>query len=436
MKKKFRAAIYTLGCRTNQYESDAIAKRLCEAGFEICDFSEAADVYVVNTCSVTAEADRKSRQLIRRGMSKNPDAVTIVTGCFAQLDPEAAAALGADLVCGNRNKLDAAEYAIAAMKEKQAAKIAVPEIDTMPIEEMSAAIGGKTRAFLKIEDGCDNHCAYCIIREARGRVVSRETGDILCEAKEMTAAGVKEIVITGTEIASYGRDGGKYTLCDAISAVCESGVGRVRIGSIEPSVLKPELIDRLCGLGAFLPSIHLSLQSGSDAILAAMRRKYNSQQVLENVRYIREKLPDAEFSADVIVGFPGETEEDFAETCRVAREAELYHMHIFPYSDRRGTESASMQGKLSAAVKSDRLARLSELGEELAAKVYGRYLGESRTLEVLFEERVGNYYVGHAQNMLEVKVETDEELAGRVFACKPVEYVGGAMLCSLGEEKK
>ena len=436
MEKKFRAAIYTLGCRTNQYESDAISRRLYEAGFEICDFSEAADVYIVNTCSVTAEADRKSRQLIRRGKAKNPDAVTIVTGCFAQLDPAASAELGADFVCGNRNKLDAAEYAVAAMKEKQTARISVPEIDSMPIEEMSAAQSGKTRAFLKIEDGCDNHCAYCIIREARGRVVSRAPDEIFREAKEMVDAGVKEIVVTGTEIASYGRDGGKYTLADAICAVCESGVRRVRMGSVEPSVLKPEFIDRLRGCKAFLPSIHLSLQSGSDAILAAMRRKYNSRQVLSAVRYIREKLPDAEFSADVIVGFPGESEADFAETCRVVREAELYHMHIFPYSDRRGTESASMKNKVSAAVKSDRFHRLSAIGDELAANVYGRYVNEARPLDVLFEERDGEYYVGHAQNMLEVKVKSADELSGRTFYCMPEEYIGGAVICRLGEEKK
>lgn len=437
MEKKPRAAIYTLGCRTNQYESDAIAEKLESFGFEICPFSEKADVYIINTCSVTAEADRKSRQLIRRGRHKNENAVVIATGCYSQLNPDKASELGADFVCGSRNKLEAADYALCAVREKNIEKkISIPELDLMPIEEMSAAGNGKSRAYLKIEDGCDNKCAYCIIRQARGAVVSRNPDDIFEEAAEMVRSGCKEIVLTGTEIASYGRENGKYTLSDAISAVCESGAERVRIGSVEPSVLKPDFIGKLAGHKNFMPSFHLSLQSGSDSVLCAMRRKYNRSQVLSSVRLIRNTFPDAEFSADIIVGFPGESDEDFKDTCRVAEEIEFFHMHIFPYSDRKGTESEKMKNKIDAPVKNKRFDELSSLGESLAKKTHEKYISEKRVLSVLFEECDGEYYIGHAQNMLEVKVKTKRELAGKIAGCIPEKYIGGALECVLSEENK
>ncbi|MBQ9510117.1 MAG: tRNA (N(6)-L-threonylcarbamoyladenosine(37)-C(2))-methylthiotransferase MtaB [Clostridia bacterium] len=434
MNKKPCAAIYTLGCRTNQYESNAIAEKLVGLGFNICDFSEQADVYIINTCSVTAEADRKSRQMIRRGKKLNPEATVIVTGCFSQLEPRVAAELGADFVCGNRNKLDAADYALKAINKKTKKEIKVPDIDSMPIESMLASQAGKTRAFIKIEDGCDNRCAYCIIRTARGGVVSREPEDITREAKKMVAGGVREIVITGTEIASYGRDSGKYTLADAIAAVGESGAERIRIGSVEPSVINAEFVEKIAAVPAFLPSFHLSLQSGSDRILAAMRRKYNSAGVLKSVELIRAAYPDAEFSADIIVGFPGEGEDDFECTMRLAESIGLYHIHIFPYSDRRGTEATKMGGKISAQVKNDRFDRLDALSEKLAEARYGEYIKNGKSLDVLFEEKSGEYYVGHAQNMLEVKVKSEEDLTGRIFSCVPREYLGDCALCEPGRE--
>ena len=431
MKKNPCAAIYTLGCRTNQYESGAIAEALAANGFEICDFSEKADVYIINTCSVTAEADRKSRQMIRRGKKQNPDAVVIVTGCFSQLSPDDASKLGADLVCGNRNKLDAVEYAVKAIKEKSEKEIKVPDIDSMPIERMLAVQAGKTRAFLKIEDGCDNRCAYCIIRKARGGVVSRDPDDILKEAEKMTAGGVKEIVITGTEIASYGRESGRYSLADAIAAVGKSGVGRIRIGSIEPSVINSAFVGKISEIPAFLPSFHLSLQSGSDKVLAAMRRKYNSSMALDSVKLIRKAYPDAEFSADIIVGFPGETDADFADTMALAEKIGLYHIHIFPYSDRRGTEAAEMKNKVPAEVKTARFELLDALAGKLAERRYGKYIEEKRKLSVLFEEKNGEYYVGHAQNMLEVKTTSNEDVTGRVLTCVPEKYLGGSVLCRI-----
>lgn len=431
-----RAAIYTLGCRTNQYESDAIARALCEAGFEICDFSETCDVYIVNTCSVTAEADRKSRQLIRRCKKQNKNAVVIAAGCFSELNPEGAASIGADIVLGNRNKMRAVEFAVKAVSGKTEKAVLSPTAESLPYEETCALCGGKTRTYLKIEDGCDNHCAYCIIRKARGAVVSRPPENILREAREMVGAGVREIIITGTEVASYGRDGGGYTLYDAVKAVCKSGVERVRLGSVEPSVLRGELPEKLSGFPNFLPSFHFSLQSGSDKVLAQMRRKYNSRQAAEAAENIRRIFPGAGFSADIIVGFPGEDEDDFLATCRLCEEIGFYHLHIFPYSDRRGTEASARKDKIGADIINERSDRLFALGEKLSARAYGRYLGTGRAPRVLFEQRMGEYFFGHAENMLDVRVKTEDDLSGRIFDCIPEKFEDGALICTAAEEIK
>lgn len=369
MERKPRAAIYTLGCRTNQYESDVVAEKLSLSGFDICNPNEKADVYIVNTCSVTAEADRKSRQFIRRGKHSNPDAVVIAMGCYSQINPQKAFDLGADFVCGTRNKLDAVDFAVRAVADKLSErKIAVGDLSDMPLEKMFMSSFSGERAYLKIEDGCDNHCAYCIIRRARGSVVSRDPSEIEAEAEALVRSGCREIVLTGIEVASYGRDGKDYTLSDAVAAACKGGAERVRLASLEPSVLTEELINSLKSHKEFLPSFHLSLQSGSAEVLKKMRRKYNPDMVRHSALLIKNAFPDAEFSADIIVGFPGESEKDFEDTCRLAEDIGLYHIHIFPYSDRAGTESEKMTDKISPDVKSRRAGELARLGEALSEK--------------------------------------------------------------------
>ena len=272
---KYTAAFATLGCRTNQYETDALAEKMKTAGFEVRSFSEKADVYVINTCSVTAEADRKSRQFIRRAKGTNPDAIVIVMGCYSQLNPDQVKELGADYVCGNRNKMSAVEYALGALSGKEKRRTQVLDLKNAPYENCGIVGIEKNaeRAFLKIADGCDNECTYCIIRKARGPVVSRDPEEINKEAQVFAQNGYKEIVLTGTEIASYGREKRRYTLKDAISAVCRAdGIERVRIGSIEPSVLREDFIEYLASEEKFMPSFHLSLQSGSASVLARMKR--------------------------------------------------------------------------------------------------------------------------------------------------------------------
>ncbi len=435
MERKPRAAIYTLGCRTNQYESDVVAQKLGMSGFDICDPTEKADVYIVNTCSVTAEADRKSRQFIRRGKHLNSDAVVIAMGCYSQINPQKAFDLGADFVCGTRNKLDAVDFAVRAVADRlPERKIAVGELSGAPLEKMFMSSFSGDRAYLKIEDGCDNHCAYCIIRRARGGVVSRDPAEIEAEARAIVRSGCREIVLTGIEVASYGRDGKAYTLSDAVAAACRGGAERVRLASLEPSVLTEELINSLKSHKEFLPSFHLSLQSGSAEVLKKMRRKYNPDMVRHSVGLIRKAFPEAEFSADIIVGFPEESEKDFEDTCLLAKDIELYHIHIFPYSDRAGTESEKMTGKISPEEKSRRAGELARLGEALSEKVYTKYIKNKTELSVLVEERRGEYLFGHAQNMLDVMIKTDKELHGKTVKCIVVAYKNGYAEAELAEE--
>ena len=433
----YSVAFATLGCRTNQYETDALAEKMKAAGFVLRDFSEKADVYVVNTCSVTAEADRKSRQLIRRAKTTNPDAVVIVMGCYSQLEPDRVSELGADYVCGNRNKMTAVEYALDALSGKENRRTRVLDLSNAPYENCGLVGIEKNaeRAFLKIADGCDNECTYCIIRKARGPVVSREPEEIKKEAEIFAKNGYKEIVLTGTEIASYGKENRKYTLRDAISAVCSAeGIERVRIGSIEPSVLREDFIEYLASEEKLMPSFHLSLQSGSASVLARMKRKYNPEMVLKSVKKIRSLMPDAGFSADIIVGFPNETEEEFEETCRLVKEIGLYHAHIFPYSDRKGTEASLMNGKVPSEVKNRRLSVLSEICKESAEEQFKFFMDNRIPLSVLFEEKKNGMWLGHAQNMFDVEYDSPEDLCGQTLILLAKEYRNGVVTAtSLGE---
>lgn len=427
---KYTVAFATLGCRTNQYETDALAEKMKTAGFEVRSFSEKADVYVINTCSVTAEADRKSRQFIRRAKSTNPDAVVIVMGCFSQLNPDKAEELGADYVCGNRNKMSASDYALKALDGKENKKTQVLDLSSAPYENCGLVGIEKNaeRAFLKIADGCDNECTYCIIRKARGPVVSRDPDEIKKEAEIFAENGYREIVLTGTEIASYGRENRRYTLKDAISAACSAdGIERVRIGSIEPSVLRDDFIEYLASEEKFMPSFHLSLQSGSAGVLARMKRKYNPEMVLKSVGKIRSLMPDAGFSADIIVGFPGETEEEFEDTCRLVKEIGLYHAHIFPYSDRKGTEATAMGGKIPAEVKNRRLDVLSEICRESAEEQFKFFVDSKMPMSVLFEEKKNGMWFGHAQNMFDVEYDSTEDLKGQTLVLLAKEYRNGVV---------
>ncbi len=428
-KRKPRAYIYTLGCRVNQYESAAVAAELEKYGFEIAENDADCDVYIINTCAVTAESEKKSRKFIRHAAKQNPYAAVIVMGCYSQIAAADAAKIdGVRLVLGNRNKLRAAKYAADFVSLSAADnRIEIAELGNTPIENMRIYHTENARAFVKIEDGCDNKCAYCIIKDARGGVVSRLPEDICEEIRGLVSAGYSEVVLTGIETASYGKDLDGIGLSELILKIAEiDGVHRIRLGSLEPSVLKPALVDTLASCEKFMPSFHLSLQSGSSKVLAAMRRRYNADMAMNAISYIKEKIPAATFTCDIIVGFPGETEEDFAETEEFARRAGFLHMHVFPFSPRKGTEAASMPEQVPENIKTRRASELAELGAVLADVVYEAnrdYHGA-----VLFETYENGINRGHTEHMLEAELEGDD-LRGKEVRVYAAEIKNDRLIC-------
>ncbi|MBQ2735338.1 MAG: tRNA (N(6)-L-threonylcarbamoyladenosine(37)-C(2))-methylthiotransferase MtaB [Clostridia bacterium] len=397
--------IYTLGCKVNQYESEAIAELFAAEGFSLRAPTEPCDIYVINTCTVTAESDRKACQFIRRAIHKNPNAYVLVTGCLSQTQPARVAAIeGVDYICGNADKTSvvaAAKELIAGGKKRNCAAVSVVAPDALGFEKMNITRFDRTRAYIKIEDGCENKCAYCIIPKARGKIRSKTPADVLDEVRTLTENGCQEIVLTGIETASYGKDLNGYTLADLLSEIDEiEQVGRIRLGSLDPSLMKQAFVDRIAKLNSLAPHFHLSMQSGSDRTLARMRRKYNTQMALDGMRRLREAIPNVQFTTDMIVGFPGESEENFAETLDFIRQAEFLMIHVFPYSRRAGTEADRMDGQIPETVKHARVKRLSEEQAKIRAKILTRQIGARA--DVLFETiRAGTAY-GHTPNFIEV----------------------------------
>jgi threonylcarbamoyladenosine tRNA methylthiotransferase MtaB len=431
-----RAAVLTLGCRVNQYESDAIAGRLTELGAELCAPSEVADIYIINTCTVTAESDRKSRQLIRRCIKKNPLAIVGVTGCYAQAFPEGAEAIdGVAFVCGNDRKLSAADKAMALARNRAAeiCRIDVGDIFASSFEKMAIdKPESRTRAFVKIEDGCESKCAYCIIPYARGKIRSKHPEDVIREVTDIARHGCREVVLTGIETSSYGKDlDTSYDLADLLAAVDTiDGIDRIRLGSLDPAAMTEDLIDRLAGLNKLMPHFHLSMQSGSDAVLKRMRRRYLSETALKRLNYIRKKIPHVLFSTDLIVGFPGETDEEFEETMEFCRKAKFYHLHIFPYSKRAGTPAATMPNQVAEDVKDRRLATLSAQQAEIRETLAREAITNQPQVNVLFEAWDKESIYGHTENFIEVKAPVDPSLSGEIVPVRLIGYEKGICICN------
>ena len=416
MDKKYNASVCTLGCRVNLYESEAIADRLTELGFQIKDFSEECDVYIINTCTVTAESDRKSRQMIRRAKKKNPNARILVCGCHSQIFPDKTGAIdGVDYVGGTTDKMRLADIAAELVKTKKNdfAEICVGDPFTAEFESMAATSQDRTRAFLKIEDGCNNKCSYCIIPKARGRVRSKPIDDVIKEVGMLVANGYKEIVLVGIETAAYGEGMG-YSLIDLLEKLEEiDGLERIRMGSLEPAYLKRNIIDRLALLKKPMPHYHLSLQSGADRTLNAMRRRYNTKMVAETVSYMREKIPKVTFGSDFIVGFPGETEADHKNTLEFVDSLEILNSHIFSYSIRPDTEASSMKEQNSEEIKSKRHGELQFIAETMKKRCIEGFIKNKTEMDVLFETEKNGEWYGHTENFIYVKVKSDEDLGGR-----------------------
>ena len=388
-------AIYTLGCKVNQYETQAMETMLQQAGYELVQTG--ADVVIVNTCAVTAESGRKSRQAVRRLMGQNPGALSVVCGCFSQIEPDEAKALGADIVFGSGDRRGLVDAILAA----------VPTVnlddpfERRTIEALPAgAVSGRTRAMLKIQDGCDNFCTYCVIPYARGRVRSLPPADVAAEAERLAAEGFLEIVVTGIEIASYGKDlPGKPRLADAVEAAATAAPRvRVHLGSLEPTAVTEEFCSRLAELGNVCRHFHLSLQSGCDDTLRRMNRKYDTARFYEACCLLRRFFPGCALTADLIAGFPGESDEEFAETMEFLKKCEFSYVHCFPYSARPGTKAAAMEGQISREEKERRVM----LARALTTQMQRTYLKScvGQTLPVLFERPCE----GHADNYCVVEV--------------------------------
>ena len=363
------AGIYTLGCKVNQYESEAIAERMAERGFTVLSPTECCDVYVINTCTVTGESDRKAGQFIRRAIHKNPQAYVLVTGCFSQTQPDRLAAIrGVDFICGNANKQAVVDAALALVKGGKKADL--PTVDRTPpdafgFEPMQIEHFDRTRAYVKIEDGCESHCAYCAIPAARGPIRSKSMADVLAEVKALTEGGCREIVLTGIETGAWGRDLGHIRLQDLLREIDKiPDIGRIRLGSLDPTVMTADFVEKIADLTSLAPHFHLSMQSGCSATLARMKRKYNAKQAEAAMARVRAAIPAVQFTTDMIVGFPGETEEEFAESADFARKAGFLHIHVFPYSRREGTPAATMKDQVPEAVKHERVNLLSRISED------------------------------------------------------------------------
>ena len=430
MSENIKVGILTLGCKVNQYESEAIAEALADKGFSVMPHSTLCDAYIVNTCTVTAESDRKARQMIRRMMSKNSEAYILVTGCYSQVSPDDVAAIeGVDYICGSSNKMTVVDKLceLVARKQKNGkAEICIPALDSSPFEEMSIRRFDRTRAYVKIEDGCESKCAYCTIPASRGPIRSKPFGDVIDEVKLLTDNGVREIVLTGIETGSYGRDlPEKESFASLLSAIDKiDGIGRVRTGSLDPTVIKPEFADTIGNLDSLCPHFHLSLQSGSSKILALMKRKYNADQAMAAIERLKKALPGVKLTTDVIVGFPEESEEDFIASCDFVRRAEFLMVHVFPYSKRKGTVAATMKGQIPENVKHERVARLSEIALEVRKSILDREINNGCEKTVLFETFKDGYASGHTDDFIEVRVKTDKDIRSLIRKVRLISHDG------------
>ena len=406
-----KVAFCTLGCKVNQYETNGMLQKFKTAGYEIVEFNEFADIYIINTCTVTNMADKKSRQMLRRVKEINKDSLLIAVGCYAQVAKNVLEKIDEiDLILGNNEKADIVNFVEDFFKtnqKKYEASSVMEQKDYVDFGRITYT--EKTRAVIKVQDGCDRFCSYCIIPYARGRVRSRNPESVLEEIKEIANNGIKEVVITGIHVASYGKDlKNGYKLIDLLEAINKiEGIKRIRLGSLEPTIITEEFVDRLKKLEKICDHFHLSLQSGCNETLSRMNRKYTTEEFKNVCKILRKAYPNVSLTTDIIVGFPGETEEEFSKTYEFLKEINFYKMHIFKYSPRKGTKAADMRTQIDGNVKEQRSEKLINLSNENEKRCNESYIGKE--LEVLFEEEEGDFYKGHTTNYIMVKVKKNNE---------------------------
>lgn len=449
MKKT--AAFLSLGCKVNSYETEAMRGMFEAAGYDIVDFKDTADVYVVNTCTVTNIADRKSRQMLHQAKKRNPQAIIAAAGCYVQAAEEVLLADNAvDLVIGNNKKSDIVLMVERCRDSKNKEELVININEEQDYEELNVtATMEKTRAFIKIQDGCNRYCSYCIIPYVRGRVRSRKEEDILGEITELTQKGYQEIVLTGIHISSYGTDRMKHNneekeperekeeqcsappLAELIIKISHiAGIERIRLGSLEPRIITEEFLTVIAGVKQFCPHFHLSLQSGSDTVLKRMNRKYTSEEYYHRVQLIQQYFVLPSFTTDVIVGFPDETEEEFQETVNFVKKIGFSHIHVFKYSKRAGTKAAEMPNQVTEEIKNQRSNQLISLSEAMSQEYKNHFLGkiEKVLVEEILELEGITYQVGHNERYLKLAVPVKEDLSNQMIQVKVINNLSEEIL--------
>ena len=424
-----KVALHNLGCKVNAYETEAMAQKLEDAGYEIVPFNEKADVYIINTCSVTNMADRKSRQMLHKAKKMNEDAVVVAAGCYVQTATEKLLEdLSVDILIGNNKKKDIVEELQKYFDNNKYNKNVIDINATNEYEELElATVTEHTRAYIKIQDGCNQFCSYCIIPYARGRIRSREFDNIKQEVTELAQKGFKEIVLTGIHLSSYGNNENK--LIDVVEMIAGiEGVERIRLGSLEPNIVTEDFAKRLAKVDKICPHFHLSMQSGCDNTLKRMNRHYTSDEYFEKCELLRKYFDNPAFTTDVIVGFPGETQEDYEISREFVKKVRFSELHVFKYSKRDGTVAAKMENQIPEPVKTERSEDLIKVGENLTMEYRRKFIGKK--VSVLFEEIINvageNYWVGHTKEYIKVIMKSDKDISGDI---KNVSLIGFANEC-------
>lgn len=419
-----KVAFYTLGCKVNIYESECIQKDFEKRGYEVVPFNEYSDIYVINTCSVTNQADQKSRKMIRSCTKKNKDAIIVAMGCYTQIKHEEASKIdGVKIVIGNKYKNEVVDLVEEYLKTKKTI-IKINKLNREKFEEISISnFENHTRAFVKIQDGCNNFCAFCIIPYTRGNIRSKDKDVILKEIKELSSNGYKEVVLTGIHTGHYGYDLKGYDFSDLLLDLEKiEGLERIRISSIEINELNDKFLEVLKKSKKIVDHIHIPIQSGSNKILKLMNRKYDLEFFEDKIKKIRNIRPDISITTDVIVGFPSETDEDFNETIDTIKRIGFVELHVFPYSKREGTKAASMKNQIDGNVKKERVKKLIELSHELKNKYYSKFIGNK--MEVLTEKYDNGYLVGHLSNYGRVRLKGTSDLRNKIIDVKLLDYNG------------
>lgn len=424
-----KVALHNLGCKVNAYETEAMAQKLEDAGYKIVPFNEKADVYIINTCSVTNMADRKSRQMLHKAKKMNEDAVVVAAGCYVQTATEKLLEdLSVDILIGNNKKKDIVLELQKYFDDNKYNKNVIDINATNEYEELElATVTEHTRAYIKIQDGCNQFCSYCIIPYARGRIRSREFDNIKQEVTELAQKGFKEIVLTGIHLSSYGNNENK--LIDVVEMIAGiEGVERIRLGSLEPNIVTEDFAKRLAKVDKICPHFHLSMQSGCDNTLKRMNRHYTSDEYFEKCELLRKYFDNPAFTTDVIVGFPGETQEDYEISREFVKKVRFSELHVFKYSKRDGTVAAKMENQIPEPVKTERSEDLIKVGENLTMEYRRKFIGKK--VSVLFEEIINvageNYWVGHTKEYIKVIMKSDKDISGDI---KNVSLIGFANEC-------